>query len=72
MKADVEQGVAGGARDEGVGVGHLHQAAVEVVPGSGREVSLFTLAGVAPPHPPVSSLEGALNQSKGVSQDPSE
>ena len=60
MKADVQQGVAGGARDEGVGVGHLHQTPVEMVESRGRVESLFTLAGVAAPHPAVARLEGAL------------
>ena len=59
-QADVEQGVAGGARHEGVRVGHLHQAAVEVVLGSCRVEPLLTLTGVSSSHPAVSGLEGAL------------
>ena len=59
-QADVEQGVGGGARQEGVRVGDLHQAAVEHVLGGGRVESLLALAGVAAPHPPVAGLEGAL------------
>ena len=59
-QADVEHGVGGGAGEEGVGVGHLHQTPVEMVESRGRVESLFTLAGVAAPHPAVARLEGAL------------
>lgn len=59
-QADVEERVGGGAGQEGVRVGHLHQAPIEMVLGGGRVESLLTLTRVAAPHPPVAGLEGAL------------